>query len=110
MFVLDIRHVVATLLHPRYRCLKNFPDHIKNQCHKYIRRQVRQLRDKAEAEVQLQQKSSEPAPKKFKSDKNLFSRFESGNLEEESKNRDEGSSGSDEFEYDIKKGDELDRY
>ncbi len=75
MFVLDIRHVAATLLHPRYRCLKKFPDHIKNQCHRYIRRQVRRLRDEAELEIQLQQKSTEPTKTKFKSDKSLFSRF-----------------------------------
>ncbi len=65
MFVLDIRHVLATMLHPRYRYLENFPDHITTQCHKYIRRQARQLRDKAEIEVQLQQKSSEPTRKKI---------------------------------------------
>jgi hypothetical protein len=109
MFVLDIRHVAATLLHPRYRCLRKFPDHIKNQCHRYIRRQVRRLRDEAELEIQLQQKSSEPTKKKFKSDKTLFSRFESQNFDEEV-NDDESSSGSEEFDYDIKKGDELDRY
>jgi hypothetical protein len=109
MFVLDIRHVAATLLHPRYRCLKNFPDHIKTQCHKYIRRQIRQLRDKAEVEVQLQRKPPEPPQKKFKNKINLFSRFESQNLDEEFKN-DDNSSGSDEYDYDIKKSDELDRY
>ncbi len=41
---------------------------------------------------------------------NLFSRFESENLDEEFKEDDKISSESDEYEYDIKKGDELDRY
>src|ERR1700722_15549754 len=82
MFVLDIRHVAATLLHPRYRSLKGMPDHIKNQCFKYVRQQVRQLRDKA-AVVKSEQQSLEPPKKKFKNDKDLFSRFESQNFGEE---------------------------
>jgi hypothetical protein len=69
MFVLDIRHIAATLLHPRYRSLKKFPDRIKDQCHKYVRRQVRQLRNKAEVEEQLQQKLSEPPAKNKKATK-----------------------------------------
>jgi len=109
MFVLDIRHVAATLLHPRYRCLKKFPDHIKNQCHRYIRRQVRRLRDEAKLEIQLKQTSTETIKKKFKCGVNLFSRFESQNFDEELNNV-ESSSGSEEFDYDIQKGDELDRY
>lgn len=109
MFVLDIRHVVATLLHPHYRSLKKFPDHVKTQCHRYIRRQIRQLREEAEIEIQLQQKSSEPTAKRFKGAKNLFSRFESENIDEDI-NQDENSSGSEEFEYHLKKSDELDRY
>jgi hypothetical protein len=110
MFVLDIRHVVATLLHPRYRSLKKIPDHIKNQCYRYVRRQVKQLRDAAEIEEQVQQKPSEPPSKKFKSDKNLFSRFESEYYDGELKDNNASGSESDEFEFDFKKGDELDRY
>ncbi|CAF1227465.1 unnamed protein product [Rotaria sordida] len=53
MFVLDIRHVVATLLHPLYRSLKKFSNYIKNQCHQYIRRQIRLLKAEAETEEQL---------------------------------------------------------
>jgi hypothetical protein len=68
MLVLDIRHIAATLLHPRYRSLKNFPDHIKSQCHRYIRRQIRLLHEKAETEEKLQQKTSEPPTKKLKGD------------------------------------------
>ncbi|CAF1275734.1 unnamed protein product [Rotaria sordida] len=110
MFILDIRHVVATLLHPRYRSLKRFPDHIKNQCHTYVRKKIRQLRDKAEMEIELQPKLSEPTAKQFKNGNNLFSRFESENFDEDSKNVNGSDSDSDEFEYNIKKGDELDRY
>ena len=32
MFVLDIRHVVANSIHPYYRPLQSFRDHIKKSC------------------------------------------------------------------------------
>lgn len=108
--MLDVRHVAATLLHPRYRSLKNFPDHLKNQCYRYVRRQVRQLREDADLEEQLQRKPSEPASKKFKGDANLFSRFESDNPDDDVVHDNASSSGSDEYEFQIKKSDELDRY
>ncbi|CAF4039435.1 unnamed protein product [Rotaria sp. Silwood1] len=109
MFVLDIRHVVATLLHPLYRSLKKFPDYIKKQCHQYIRHQIRLLKVEAETEEQLQQQL-EPPKKKLKGDKNLFSRFESGNCDEEIMKNNKSGSESDEYDFDIKKSDELDRY
>lgn len=109
MFVLDIRHVAATLLHPHYRCLRKFPDDIKNRCHRFIREQIKKLREESEIEVQLQQDLLEPSVKKFKDDNNFFSRFESGSLGETA-DHNESSSGSEEFAYDMKKGDELDRY
>ncbi|CAF2915108.1 unnamed protein product [Rotaria sp. Silwood2] len=109
MFVLDIRHIVATLLHPLYRSLKKFPDYIKNQCHQYIRRQIRLLKAEAETEEQLRQ-PLEPSKKKLKGDKNIFSRFESGNCDEEIMKNNKSGSESDEYDFNIKKGDELDRY
>ena len=110
IFSLDIRYIVATLLHPRYRSLKKFPDHVKVQCHKYVRIQISQLRAKAESDVQLQSKLAEPPVKKLKNNNNLFSRFESENLDDESRKNNESDSGSDECEYNINKGDELDHY
>ncbi|CAF4052179.1 unnamed protein product, partial [Rotaria sordida] len=109
MFVLDIRHIVATLLHPFYRSLKKFPDYIKNQCHQYIRRQIRLLKAEAETEEQLRQ-PLEPSKKKLKGDQNIFSRFESGNCDEEIMKDNKSGSESDVYDFDIKKGDELDRY
>jgi hypothetical protein len=109
MIVLDIRQVAATLLHPRYRSLKKIPDYVKDQCYQYVRRQVRQLRDKAEVE-ENQQRSSEPQKKRFKNDRNIFTRFESGNLSEDSNECNGSGNESEEFEYDKRKGDELDRY
>ncbi|CAF2884827.1 unnamed protein product [Rotaria sp. Silwood2] len=110
MIVLDIRQVAATLLHPRYRSLKKIPDHVKDQCYKYVRRQVRQLRDKVEVEEENRQQSSEPPAKRLKKERNMFSRFESGDLSEEAGEHNESSNESAEFECNIKKGDELDRY
>lgn len=110
MFILDIRHIAATALHPRYRSLKRFPEHLKNQCHRYIRRQIKLLREKANLEEDLHNKQSlEPQPKKMKKDSNLFTRFESDDGDEENKNEN-SSSGSEEYDFDVKRSDELDRY
>ena len=73
MSVLDIRNVVATLLHLSCRALKQFLDHIKSQCHNWTRKQVRTLRKKAETEEQVQQYQSELSKKKLKGETNLFS-------------------------------------
>lgn len=110
MFVMDIRHVVATLLHPRYRSLKRFPEHLKNQSYRYVRRQIKLLQDKANSEENLQNKPLDPKPKRLKKETNLFSRFESDNGEEDTTNENYSSSGSEEYDFDIKKSDELDRY
>jgi hypothetical protein len=110
MIILDVRQVAATLLHPRYRSLKKVPDHIKNQCHQYVRQQVKQLRDKEEAEAEHQQKSTEPPKKKLKIERNIFTRFESGNLSEELNEGQGSGTESEEYEYDSRKSDELDRY
>ena len=109
MIVLDIRHIAATLLHPCYRCLKKIPDFMKDQCYKYVRHQTRQLREKVEVEEINQQQLTEPPKKKFNSGRNI-SRFESGNLTENINDHEENSNESDEFEFDLRKRDELDRY
>ncbi|CAF1538615.1 unnamed protein product [Adineta ricciae] len=109
MFVLDIRHVAATLLHPRYRSLKRFPDHIKGQCYRYVRRQIKHLQDRINLE-DFHSKSSEPEAKRFKKNSNLFSRFESDDDVEDDQKQYHSSSRSDEYDFDIKKIDELDRY
>lgn len=82
---------------------------MKDQCYKYVRRQIRYLRDKEEANEQ-NQKSSEPPQKQLKKERNMFSRFESGNLSEELNDNNGSGNESEEYEYDIRKSDELDRY
>ena len=105
MIILEIRQVAATLLHPRYRSLRLIPDYIKEQCHKYVRQQVGQLRIQ-QAETQNQQ-STEPPPTKKLKKKNIFARFESGISNEDGV---ESGNESEEYEYDLRKNDELDRY
>ena len=46
MMTLDTRHVIAILLHPRYRSVKKMSDYLKVQSYKYVRDQMKQLRDK----------------------------------------------------------------
>ena len=58
----------------------------------------------------MQQRQSEPSKKKLKRDTNLFSRFESGNSDEDLLENSENRKESDEIEYDIRNNDELDRY
>ena len=110
MIVLDIRQVAATLLHPRYRSLKKVPDHIKDQCHKYVRQQVWQFCEKAKTEEENQKRLLGPPEKKQKKEKNMLTRFESGNFSEETIDRAESGNESDEYDFNVKKGDELDRY
>ena len=83
MIILDIRQVAATLLHPRYRSLRLIPGCIKNQCYKYVRQQVRQLCGQ-QVETQNQQRT-EPSTKVLKKS-SIFTRFESGNLDEDLNN------------------------
>jgi hypothetical protein len=73
---------------------------------------VRQLREKAEIEQLNQKHYQNPPPpkKKFKNEQNIFPRFESGNLSEEVNDCNDSSNGSQEFELDLRKADEFDRY
>ncbi|CAF1143835.1 unnamed protein product [Adineta ricciae] len=96
MVVLDIRQVTAMLLHPRYRSLKKIPDHVKDQCYKYVRQQVWELREKGKLEEENQKDLLEPPEKKQRKEKNILSRFESGNLNEETTVRTGSGDESDE--------------
>ncbi|CAF3734295.1 unnamed protein product, partial [Rotaria sordida] len=49
-----------------------------------------------------------PPTKKIK--RNIFTRFESGNLNEDPDDDTGSGNESDEYEYDLRKSDELDRY
>ncbi|CAF0847802.1 unnamed protein product [Rotaria sordida] len=51
---------------------------------------------------------TEPPTKKIK--RNIFTRFESGNLNEDPDDDTGSGNESDEYEYDLRKSDELDRY
>ena len=69
MVVLDVRHIAAMLVNPHYRSLKRIPDNLKVQCYKYIRNQMKQLRDKQEDK---NPKPAEPPAKKVKTEKKTF--------------------------------------
>ncbi|CAM4774537.1 unnamed protein product [Rotaria magnacalcarata] len=109
MIVLDIRHVAATFLNPRYRSLKKLPDYVKEQCFQYIRRKIRQIREK-QAQQQHQKQFSEPQNKRLKVEKDFFARFESESLSEEFTDNNTSGNETEEYDYSIRKGDELDRY
>ncbi|CAF2099479.1 unnamed protein product [Rotaria magnacalcarata] len=109
MIVLDIRHVAATFLNPRYRSLKKLPDYVKEQCFQYIRRKIRQIREK-QAQQQHQKQFSEPQNKRLKVEKDFFARFESASLSEEFADNNTSGNETEEYDYSVRKGDELDRY
>ncbi|CAF1097199.1 unnamed protein product [Adineta steineri] len=43
--VLDVRHYCATMLHPKHRLLKNCLQNELSQCHKYVREQLKIIRN-----------------------------------------------------------------
>ena len=108
MFTLDIRHYCSTLLHPKYRSLKGCTEYERSQCHKYIREQLNMIRSST---TTLNQETNEPEPKKFKKTEDLFSRFEDDcPLNTSIIQHDESGGESDEYDFDVKQSDELDRY
>ena len=109
MITLDVRHYCATLLHPKYRLLKNCNENERVQCHKYIREQLNILRPTTVADSV--QSTSEPPLKKFKKNEDFFSRFEEDYPLNNTQPKDNQSGNeSEEYDYDIKQSDELDRY
>ena len=108
MVTLNTRHVVTTLLHPYYRSLKKIPDYLNVQSYKYVRDQMKQLRNKQEENKN--QKPTELPIKKVKTEKKMFSRFESGFSNEETDDNDTHGNENEEYNYNIRKNDELDYY
>ena len=108
MFDLDIRHYCSTLLHPKYRSLKGCSDNERSQCYKFIREQLNMIRSST---TQSTQETTPPERKKFKKTEHLFSRFEDDYpINTSFTKHDDSGEDSDEYEFDIKKSDELDRY
>ncbi|CAF1336649.1 unnamed protein product [Didymodactylos carnosus] len=107
-------HVIETIQANHDLCakrsLKKLPDHLKDQSHKHVRQEVRRIRAQLEVLEQNQKHSLEPPSKRMKNQTSFFARFESGNLSEEANEAGESGNESEEFEFDFKKGDELDRY
>ncbi|CAF1598618.1 unnamed protein product [Rotaria sp. Silwood1] len=110
LFVLDVRHYCATMLHPKYRLLKNCTEEERSQCHKYVREQLKIIRD-SDSTIDAYKQTAVPPPKKFKTADTLFARFEDDcpfDTPDEKVQLIDYS--SDEYEFNIKQSDELDRY
>ncbi len=103
MFTLDIRHYVATLLHPKYRSLNMCSERERLETHAFIRKQLGSIH----VEVNPKEINTPPA-KKFKAD--LFSRFESSNFDSNEVDNRDSENEAEDFEIRGKKPDELDRY
>jgi len=97
-------------LHPKYRLLKNCTTEERSQCHKYVREQLKLLRDTYLVEGACDY-PAEPKSKKVKLADTLFTRFEDDNLHDIFHNQgDENEYDSDEYEYNTNHSDELDIY
>ncbi|CAF1041677.1 unnamed protein product [Rotaria magnacalcarata] len=109
MVVLDIRHYCSTMLHPKYRSLKCCTKEERLRCQQYIREQLKIIGGIATTATVVQE--VEPPPKKFKVADDLFSRFEDDNSYGMEENEDQATGyESDEYTFNDKKPDELDRY
>ncbi|CAF1420608.1 unnamed protein product, partial [Rotaria sordida] len=110
LFVLDVRHYCATMLHPKYRLLKNCTEEERSQCHKYVREQLKIIRD-SDSTIDAYKQTAVPPPKKFKTADTLFDRFEDDCPFDTSDEKVQLIDySSDEYEFNIKQSDELDRY
>jgi hypothetical protein len=101
----------AVLLLPKYRLLKNCTTDERAACHKYVREQLKILRDVhvTEAHDYL----GEPRQKKTKTADTLFERFEDDNVHDVIHDKDDSheyDSDEYEYEYDVNHSDELDIY
>ncbi|CAF5094313.1 unnamed protein product [Rotaria sp. Silwood1] len=109
MIVLDVRHYCATMLHPKYRSLKSCSKEERLQCQQYIREQLKIIGDVSTPAIF--EDRSEPAQKKMKLAADLFSRFEDDNsCDIEVNEGEEAGYESDEYVFNKKKPDELDKY
>ncbi|CAF4547775.1 unnamed protein product, partial [Rotaria sp. Silwood2] len=110
LFVLDVRHYCSTMLHPKYRLLKNCTKEERSQCHKYVREQLKIMRS-TPSTTDTYKQTADPPSKKFKTADTLFARFEDDCSRDTSDGKAESNEyESDEYELNIKQSDELDRY
>ncbi|CAF2828050.1 unnamed protein product, partial [Rotaria sp. Silwood2] len=110
LFNLDVRHYCATIWHPKYKLLKRCTTDERSQCHKYVRQQLRILRDE-DIPPKPCEPPSEPQQKKFKTVDTLFTCFQHDYAHDNLKdNRVECDYESDEYEYDTNQLNELDQY
>ncbi|CAF1368898.1 unnamed protein product [Rotaria magnacalcarata] len=105
MFELDVRHFVATMLHPKYRQLRDCSKEERNQASQYTRDQMSKIirHDRSNDSCII-----EPKTKRQKSEKSILEAYEdtSGN-ESDSFQKQDDDSGSDVDDHKSTKSDEL---
>ncbi|CAF0803383.1 unnamed protein product [Adineta steineri] len=108
--VLDVRHYYATMLHPKYGLLKNRSQEKLSQCHKYVREQLKIIRN-AQSTPETLQQTADPHPERFKTADSIFARFENDYSHGSRENNVECFEyESDEYDLSGKQSNELDRY
>ncbi|CAF1483516.1 unnamed protein product [Adineta steineri] len=107
MFQLDVRHVVATMLHPKYRQLRGCSQDERNQACQYIREEMNKI---IQSDRFNDPRTTEPIKKKQKIEKSILEEYEdtTENESDLSEKQDDIDSGI--FDYKPVKADELSKY
>jgi hypothetical protein len=88
--------------------LKCCTEHERSQCYKYITQQLDVIRSSSTASTE---RPTESNSKRFKTNEDLFSRFKDDRSSNTSfMEGDELGNESDEYYFDVKQADQLDRY
>ncbi|CAF1043629.1 unnamed protein product [Adineta ricciae] len=106
MFELDVRHYASTLLHPRYRKLKDCTKTEREQTYTYIRKCMKEIEKE---DKKKQQQDREPPQKKRKLAQSFLQQFEDDSDYEQSIDGDDVD-GNEDFSMNLPKVDELARY
>lgn len=106
MFELDVRHYASTLLHPRYRKLKDCTKTEREQTYSYIRKCMKELERE---DKKKQQQDREPPQKKRKHIQSFLQQFEDDSDYEQTVDEVDGDENED-CSTNLPKVDELARY
>ena len=106
MFKLDIRHYTATLLHPRYRQLRDCTKNEREQTYAYIRKC---MNDIMKQNKKREQQDLEPPQKKVKFQQSFLHQYED-NSDYKETNDGFDTSGSEDYAFNAPTSDELTRY
>ena len=81
MFHMDIRHFAATLLHPKYRQLRGVTNSERDECHAYVRQQLKLVAKSERSRLRASDSSEQPVVKRTKV--SFLERYEDHDISDE---------------------------